>query len=93
MSENRSESSGGTTDKVSGVKHTACEERLRKIILFSLEKRRLRQDLIIVSPHLKEEGSCRNRARPLSEVHSDEARGNRHNLQQRKVILDINEKN
>lgn len=57
MSEDCSESSGETTNKVRGMKHMACEESLRKMILFSLGKRRLRQDLVTVSPHLKEEGS------------------------------------
>lgn len=50
MSENCSESSGGTTNKVRGVKYMAYEETLRKMILFSLEKRKLRQDLISWPP-------------------------------------------
>lgn len=74
MSENCSKSSGGIAKKVRRMKDTACEEKLGKVILFSLEKRRLRQDLITVGPHLKEKGSYRNRAKPLSEVHSDEMR-------------------
>lgn len=48
----------------------ACEERLRGIILLSLEKRR--QDLITVSSHVKEEENNTNGAAALSEVHSDE---------------------
>lgn len=74
MSENCSKSSGGTTEKVRRVKDMACEEKLGKMILFSLEKRKLQQDLITVGPHLKEEGSYGNRARPISEVHRDDMR-------------------
>lgn len=47
------------------------EEPLTKLVreVFEPGKKRLRQDLITISPHLKETGSYRNRARPLSEVH------------------------
>lgn len=64
MLENCSKASGGTTDKVRGVKHMACEERLWKKMLFSLGKKKAKAGFNVSPPHLKEAGSYRNRARP-----------------------------
>lgn len=64
-------SNSAPTPKCQKAAASPVEEPLTKLGRRIIEpgKRRLRHDLIAISPHLKEIGNYGNRARPLSEVH------------------------
>ena len=73
---------------IKGVEHLPCEDKLSDLNMSSLEKRRLRGDLINVYKYLRC-GRQRHKVGLFSVVCGNRARGNSHKLKHRKFCTNV----
>ncbi|GAB0206047.1 hypothetical protein GRJ2_003070300 [Grus japonensis] len=73
---------------ITGLEHLSCENRLRELGLFSLEKRRLQGHLIVAFQYLKEAYKKAEKGVFIRES-SDRTRGNGLKLREGRFRLDI----
>ncbi|KAK4822922.1 hypothetical protein QYF61_023422 [Mycteria americana] len=79
------------TKMIRGMEHLSCEERLRELGLFSLEKRKLWADLIVAFQYVK--GAYKKDGdRLFSRACCNRTRGNGFKLKEGRFRLDIREK-
>ena len=64
------------TKMIRGLQHLCCEDRLRELGLFSLEKRRLQGDLIVTFQYLKGKTMRKKETGLSRRVCCDSTRGN-----------------
>ncbi|KAJ7415950.1 hypothetical protein BTVI_36882 [Pitangus sulphuratus] len=77
--------------RIRGMEHLSYEERLRELMLFSLEKKRLQGDIIVAFQYLKR-AYKKNGEKPFTWACSDRTRLNGFKLRDSRFKLDVRKK-